>query len=64
MGGVDLPVRFRDRHQAALSPKRENQSIFLDSKANWARVPKGKHFRKYPKEAIIDWHRKRGLLAA
>jgi hypothetical protein len=42
----------------------ENQSIFLDSKASWARAPKGKHFRKYPKEAIIDWHRKRGLLAA
>jgi hypothetical protein len=44
------------------APK-ERQLIFLGSKANWAEVPAGKRFREYPKEAIIDWHRKRGLLA-
>jgi hypothetical protein len=46
------------------SPK-ERQHIMLGSKAGWVPVPKGraeKHFREYPKEAIIDWHRKRGLL--
>ena len=40
----------------------ERQLIFLGSKASWADVPEGRRFRKYPKEAIIDWHRKRGLL--
>jgi hypothetical protein len=44
------------------APK-ERQLIFLGSKASWAEVPAGKRFREYPKEAIIDWHRKRGLLA-
>jgi len=37
----------------------------LGSKANWVAVPKGRRerrFREYPREAIIDWHRKRGLL--
>jgi hypothetical protein len=37
----------------------------LDSKANWVAVPKGRNerrFREFSKEAIIDWHRKRGLL--
>jgi len=46
----------------------EHQYIFLGSKAAWAEVPKGrkrdKRFREYPREAIIDWHRKRGLIAA
>ena len=47
-----------------IPPKRERQLIFLDSKANWPRLPEGRRFGKYPQEAIIDWHRKRGLLAA
>jgi hypothetical protein len=47
-----------------LPPKRERQLIFLDSKANWPRLPEGKRFRGYPKESIIDWHRKRGLVVA
>jgi len=41
---------------------KERQLIFLGSKASWAEVPEGKRFREYPKEAIVDWHRKRGLL--
>ena len=44
----------------------EHQYIFLASKANWSQVPKKRkgdlRFREYPGEAIIDWHRKRGLL--
>ena len=47
--------------QLPIPPKRERQLIFLRSKANWARLPEGKRFREYPKESIIDWHRKRGL---
>jgi hypothetical protein len=43
-----------------------NQYIFLDSKASWSRLPKkrkgDRSFRAYPDEAIIDWHRKRGLM--
>ena len=46
----------------------QNQYIFLGSKANWAQVPKkrkgDRRFREYPTVAIIDWHRKRGLLTA
>ena len=45
---------------------RERQLIFLGSRAGWAHVPKDRRdrrFRAYPKEAIIDWHRKRDLLA-
>ncbi len=40
----------------------QRQLIFLGSKAGWADVPRGRRFKQYPKEAIIDWHRKRGLL--
>ena len=43
----------------------ERQHIMLGSKANWVAVPKGRkerHFREYPEQAIIDWHRDRGLL--
>jgi len=42
---------------------KERQLIFLGSRANWSFVPQGKRFREYPREAIVDWHRKRGLLA-
>jgi hypothetical protein len=55
---------FASAIDTRLPVPKERQLIFLGSKANWADVPKGKRFREYPKEAIIDWHRKRGLLAA
>jgi hypothetical protein len=48
-----------------LPAPRERQHVLLASKANWVPVPKGryeKRFREYPREAIFDWHRKRGLL--
>ena len=44
----------------------EVQHIMLDSAAPWVEVPKGRRhpqFPQYPKESIIDWHKKRGLLA-
>jgi hypothetical protein len=58
---------FASAIDTALPRPRERQLIFLGSKANWAHVPRektSKRFREYPKEAIIDWHRKRGLLEA
>ena len=53
---------FASAIDTALPRPKERQLIFLGSKANWAEVPAGRRFREYPKEAIIDWHRKRGLL--
>jgi hypothetical protein len=56
---------FASAIDSRLPVPRERQHILLDSKANWVPVPKGrydKRFRAYPREAIIDWHRKRGLL--
>jgi hypothetical protein len=55
---------FASAIDTKLPVPRERQLIFLESKANWAQVPEGKRFGEYPKESIIDWHRKRGLLAA
>jgi hypothetical protein len=40
----------------------ERQLMFLESRPRWAHLPEGKRFKAYPREAIIDWHRKRGLL--
>jgi hypothetical protein len=37
----------------------------LNYMAPWIVVPKGKrdvHFKEYPEEAIIDWHKQRDLL--
>ena len=53
---------FASAIDTPLPKPRERQLIFLGSKANWAEVPEGKRYREYPKEAIVDWHRKRGLL--
>ena len=44
----------------------EVQHIMLDSAAPWVEVPKGRRhprFPEYPKESIIDWHKKRKLIA-
>ena len=43
----------------------ERQHIMLSYAAPWVAVPKGKrdmHFKEYPEEAIIDWHKQRNLL--
>lgn len=57
---------FASAIDTKLPAPRERQHIMLDSKAAWVPVPKGraeKRFREYPRESILDWHRKRGLLA-
>ena len=56
---------FASAIDTPLPRPKERQHILLSSKANWVPVPRGsgeKRFREYPREAIIDWHRKRGLL--
>ena len=45
-----------------LPKPKERQLIFLESRPDWAFLPEGRKFRRYPREAIIDWHGKRGLL--
>jgi hypothetical protein len=43
----------------------EHLHIFLDSKANWVRVPQGPHdihMDGFPEESLEDWHRRHGLL--
>ena len=53
---------FASAIDTPLPVPKERQLIFLGSRANWAHVPEGRRFKEYPREAIIDWHRKRGLL--
>ena len=63
---ADWVYPFAAAIDTPLPVPRERQHILLDSKAPWVRVPSGpgeKRFRGYPREAIIDWHRKRKQLA-
>jgi hypothetical protein len=56
---------FASAIDTPLPRPKERQHILLDSKAGWVPVPKGpreKRFRGFPREAILDWHRNRGLL--
>lgn len=56
---------FASAIDTPLPPARERQHIFLDARPGWVQVParKGdKRFRAYPRQAIIDWHREKGLL--
>jgi hypothetical protein len=42
----------------------ETVHIMLDYAAPWVEVPRGKHdahFKEYPKEAIVDWHKRHHL---
>jgi hypothetical protein len=42
----------------------EEVEIMLDFAAPWVELPRGKghtHYPEYPEEAIVDWHRRRGL---
>lgn len=44
----------------------ERQHIFVASRPSWVRLPAGpreKRFRAQPREEILAWHRRRGLLA-
>ena len=57
---------FASAIDTKLPAPKERQHIMLGSKANWVPVPKGKRekrWREYPRETILDWHRKRGLLS-
>jgi hypothetical protein len=57
---------FASAIDSKLPAPRERQLIFLGSRASWAHVPKDRRdrrFRAYPKQSILDWHRKRGLCA-
>jgi len=56
---------FASAMDTKLPVPRERQHIFLGAKPAWAKVPAGardRRFRAYPRESIIDWHSKRGLL--
>ncbi len=56
---------FASAIDTPLPAPRERQHIFLASKPGWVEVAQregDKRFREYPKEAIVDWHKKRGLL--
>jgi hypothetical protein len=60
----DWVYPFASAIDTGLPAPRERQHIFLESKPTWVEVPKGrrdKRFKRYPREAIIDWHRRREL---
>lgn len=45
----------------------ETVHIMLDFAAPWVEVPQGPghvHFPRYPKESILDWHKRHGLYQA
>ena len=55
---------FASAIDTRLPRPRENQHILLNYAPSWVEVPKRKrdrYFREFPREAIIDWHQKRGL---
>jgi hypothetical protein len=56
---------FASAIDSALPAPKQRQHIFLAASPAWVLPPAGRgdrRFRGYPTEAIIDWHRKRGLL--
>jgi len=53
---------FASAIDTPLPRPRERQLIFLESRPRWAFLPEGKKFKTYPREAIVDWHRSRGVL--
>ena len=55
---------FASAIDTRLPKPREIQHVFLNYAEPWVEVPRRKrdrYFREFPREAIIDWHRKRGL---
>jgi len=55
---------FASAIDTKLPMPKQRQHIFLESKPAWVEVPRGtghKRFASYPREAIIDWHTRRGL---
>jgi hypothetical protein len=57
---------FASAIDTPLPKPRETQHCLVGSKAGWVALARGKRdraFKRFPNESIIDWHRKRGLLA-
>ena len=57
---------FASAIDTPLPRPRETQHCLVESKPSWVTLTRGKRdrvFMRFPNEAIIDWHRKRGLLA-
>jgi hypothetical protein len=57
---------FASAIDTPLPRPRESQHCLVESKPAWVPLVRGKRdrvFMRFPNEAIIDWHRKRGLLA-
>ena len=62
--GPNGSIRSRRRSIRRYPSRPEDVSIMLDFAAPWTDVPKGrghKHFREFPNESIVDWHKKHGL---
>lgn len=56
---------FASAVDTPLPRPREVQHVFLNYASRWVEVPRRKsdrYFGEFPREAIVDWHRKRGLL--
>jgi hypothetical protein len=55
---------FASSIETALPKPPEIVHIMLDFAAPWTDVPNGKghrHFKRYPDESIMDWHKRHGL---
>jgi hypothetical protein len=60
----DWVYPFASAIDTKLPRPREIQHIMLDYAAPWVEVPSRKsdrYFREYPREAIVDWHNRRGV---
>ena len=58
---------FASAIDTPLPRPREIQHVLLNYAPAWVEVQKRKrdrYFREFPREAIIDWHQKRGLYAS
>lgn len=56
---------FASAIDTPLPRPKERQHVFLESKPAWADIcmhEGDKRFRRFPREAIVDWHSKRKLL--
>lgn len=55
---------FASAIDTPLPRTRETQHVLLNYAPSWVEIPRRKrdrYFREFPREAIIDWHKKRGL---
>lgn len=62
----DLIHPFASAIDTPLPRPPERVHVSLDSRADWVRVPRGKHDRRHGQfsdESLEDWHRRHGLLS-